>query len=449
MRENSIMTIAVLSLLIGALGLGFGAFMWIQYQSGALKGSTGDDGDDGDDGISGTKGDDGLPGLSGNITIALLNPDSGESISGNITIDAFVVGSEQYTISILRNGTEIGTSIPKLWETEAIDDGWWNITIIATDIATNNISRDEVIVYVQNAHLGIEYFCSSENEITEALTSIGNGDGIITITKDIILSQNISIDGGGSYIIQSSGMGMTIDCNGDRTAIHVKNATSCTIQNLKIDGSDIATTALRIIYIEEINDNPVYIKNLEILGALIGINKYGIGIHIRSDKVWVSDCLITNVFFGIHLYNSKNNTIRNNIINSLQLRGIYLEWYSEYNIISGNLISTCLYEGIFLERSDYNVILGNIVSDVDHETGYSGYGGIVIYDNANNNTLNGNAVFSCNNPQTGYNNYGIYIRGSDCDYNTVIGNTALNNDINFATMSGTTFGDATNNNFGP
>ncbi len=50
MREKNLFAIAILGVIIGALGLSIGAYSIMQVQTGALKG---DDGDDGDDGASG------------------------------------------------------------------------------------------------------------------------------------------------------------------------------------------------------------------------------------------------------------------------------------------------------------------------------------------------------------------------------------------------------------
>lgn len=51
MRENSLMALALLGVIIGASGLGFGAYSMMQVQTGAVDGDDGDDGDDGKNGI--------------------------------------------------------------------------------------------------------------------------------------------------------------------------------------------------------------------------------------------------------------------------------------------------------------------------------------------------------------------------------------------------------------
>ena len=45
MRENNLMALALLGVIIGASGLGFGAYSTMQVQTGAVNGDDGDDGD--------------------------------------------------------------------------------------------------------------------------------------------------------------------------------------------------------------------------------------------------------------------------------------------------------------------------------------------------------------------------------------------------------------------
>jgi len=147
MVENKSSLFSIIAIIIGASGLGIGAYSVVNFQTvEGPQGLPGEDGIDGDDGQDGIDGKD----APGGIIVGIMDPDEGEIISGNITIRAMITGSESYTISILRNSSEIGTSLPMMWNTEADDDGWWNITIVVADIETTNVSRDEVIVFVRN-----------------------------------------------------------------------------------------------------------------------------------------------------------------------------------------------------------------------------------------------------------------------------------------------------------
>jgi hypothetical protein len=166
--------LSIIALILGASGLVIGGFSVINFQiiegpegpqgplgqdglngRDGLDGLDGQNGTDGRDGLDGQNGMDGLNGTDGRdapggIIIGILDPDYGETLSGNVTIRAIIFGSENYTLSILRNGTEIGTSLPMEWNSLTVIDGWWNITIVATDLTFNNISSDEVIVNVRN-----------------------------------------------------------------------------------------------------------------------------------------------------------------------------------------------------------------------------------------------------------------------------------------------------------
>jgi hypothetical protein len=147
---EKIQTLSVIAIILGASGLGLGAYSAINFQ--VIEGIEGPQGPQGQKGIDGLNGVDGQD-APGGITVGILDPDSGEIISGNVTIKAIIFGSENYTLSVLRNGTEIGTSLPMEWNTVTVADGWWNLTIVSTDIATNNSSSDQNLVYVKNIEI--------------------------------------------------------------------------------------------------------------------------------------------------------------------------------------------------------------------------------------------------------------------------------------------------------
>ena len=108
--------------------------------------------------------------------MGLLDPDEGETISGNVTLRAMIAGRENYDIIILINGSLNATYVPFEWNTTKLADGWWNVTVIAIDVATNNVSQDAVIVYVKN----------TEDIIPRALVSWEGGDQSMGGTETII-----------------------------------------------------------------------------------------------------------------------------------------------------------------------------------------------------------------------------------------------------------------------
>ena len=375
MRENGLKTIAILGIIIGAVGLGFGAFATWQVQTGGAEG------DDGDDGIT-----------------------------------------------------------------------------------TTIITYDNVI----------EYPCSSEAAINNALTAIGTGYGIITITANITLSGTIEIDGGGNYIIQSAGA--IIKCASTKRAFYITNARSLTIQNIKIDTSDVTDQALSIIRIYEASDNPIYIRNVHIIGDS---NLYGNCIYIISDNVWISECYFYKVrtpiyqmggnsahihdnvidnFYMVGMYvPGSNNIIDGNFINSTgtvgnsgidiggyqeynkisnnvikNIYGIGIELYGKYHTVQNNVIVSTGESGIFI-NDNYSIIVGNYISNITYN---ADFGGIQV-DSGSYNVIDANGVYYCDAPGGSVGN-GILI-GTDSYNNTVVGNNCLFNESPFDNLGDNTY----------
>ena len=377
----------MLGLIIGASGLGLGAYSTMQIQTGAVKGEEGDDGDDGTDGQDGP----------GEIIVGIMGPDQGEIISGNITIRAMIAGSDNYAVNLYINGSLNATYVPFVWNSSKVADGWWNITIIVIDIATNNQNQDEVVVYVQNVEdLTNVYYCSSHSEIEDALDTIGSGNGIITITENITLSSQININGGGTYIIQGAGL-VTLDRNANDETFYITNVQSLTLKYLIIDTSDITSSSISGIYVNEGNDNHVCIENVQIGG---GGN--GQGIYIESENVRIENCIINNLYKGIYLGSgsAKCYILDNSIFNIVEYSGyaycIHL-YYSDFNIISGNLLNntdpdTTNVYSIYVYYSDSNIISDNVISDFGPNTNLKG---IYLYYSGSN-TISGNLLNNFN-----------------------------------------------------
>jgi len=98
------------------------------------------------------------------IAVGILDPDYGDTVSGNIMIRAMIYHSHPnyqthpiwgYAVSVLLTevgtevGTEIGTSVPLEWDSSSVEDGLWNITVLVTD-SKGNAGKDEVLVTTMN-----------------------------------------------------------------------------------------------------------------------------------------------------------------------------------------------------------------------------------------------------------------------------------------------------------
>ena len=288
------------------------------------------------------------------------------------------------------------------------------------------------------------YYCSSEAEINVALTAIGSGSGTITITQDITLTASITINGNGGYIIQGVAPDITIDCNGDRSALRIEITQSCIIRDLTIDARDITNSITNIIFV---SDTLTHIENVRIYGDS---DYKGRGIYIDCESVWVTNCYISQVLYGIFgldsvahgLHVSDNSVLFCN--DGIAGEGIYLG--GDYSTCDNNYVWYC-HIGIFAFgfqcAVSNNVLFGNLIRGISVVTDYStisgnsirgynalssnNYYGIYIGSGSDYNVLSGNLIHSYFNGGTGT-GYGISVIAASCDENTIVGNTVLNCD---------------------
>lgn len=268
-----------------------------------------------------------------------------------------------------------------------------------------------------------QYFCYSSTEVQNAIDKIGLGSGTIIVTEDITLSETIDIDQGGNYIIEGDGS-ITVSCRGNRTAFSVTNVETLTIQDLTIDANNLSIAALNIIYINDANDNPVIIQNIQIEGMGLGH-----GIEIRSDNVWVQNCHLNALEKGIRLNGSSHNFITGNLIENLDGnvdgRGIIL-LDAGNNTIIGNVIDNVNGNddamGMYLINADNNAIAENMISNLKGNDDAFG----MYMSHSDYNTFGGNRL---NNFNPVDNAYGMYINVNS-DYNTFNDNTFNNFNTN-------------------
>jgi parallel beta-helix repeat protein len=304
------------------------------------------------------------------------------------------------------------------------------------------------------------YYCSSEAEINVALTAIGSGSGSITITQNIILTASIILNGNGGYIIQGVAPSITIDCNGDRSAIRIETTQSCIIRDLTIDATDVTSHTTNIIFV---SDTYTYIENVRIFGDG---DREGRGIYIDCANVWVTNCFVTEVLYGIYgliggAYYShiSDNTVTFCDDGSIG-HGIYLG--GDYSTCDNNFIAYCqtgIYSyGIQCAVSN-NVLYDNALYGIwvysagatfsgntirgNNPISASNFYGIFLDSGADYNVISGNLISDYVNSGAGT-GMGVRINTASCDETTIVGNTILNCDTAISDSGTNTF--AINNN---
>jgi parallel beta-helix repeat protein len=207
-------------------------------------------------------------------------------------------------------------------------------------------------------------------------------------------------------------------------------------------------------FADNIHDSIVIQRdNIIVDGADYTIQGTGSGIGIQLSYrtgVTVKKVRITNFYYGIWLHYSNYNTLSGNVITNNKIHGIYLGVSelkgssnnnvlsgniltnnsigigvvgSSNNILSGNTASDNVY-GIYLHNSTNNVLIGNTASNngrtmtVDNMTGFEG-GGIIIEYYSHSNKLFDN--IASNNKHDGID----LVAG--CGNSVLSGNDASNN----------------------
>ncbi|EMR75387.1 parallel beta-helix repeat (two copies) [Thermoplasmatales archaeon SCGC AB-540-F20] len=143
------------------------------------------------------------------------------------------------------------------------------------------------------------------------------------------------------------------------------------------------------------------------------------GIEISSNFNTITGNTISNNHYGIRIYNSCNNTIKNNNISYSDYDGLFLR-ISSNNTIRGNNISNNWIGGIYLLYSTNNTITGNKITSIyDYGIGlrYSSNYNIIYHNNFFNN--NKKTFDECHNTwDNGYPSGGNYwddYTGNDSD----------------------------------
>jgi len=141
-------------------------------------------------------------------------------------------------------------------------------------------------------------------------------------------------------------------------------------------------------------------------------------LHADNGKI-VNNTCSNSYYYGIHMWQSDNNTIKDNKLSNNGHSGIYIDSGSKNNVISNNIISDNDDAGIvFGPGCSNNSIINNIVS---RNSGY----GIISGIDFNYNTISGNIIDSNGNN-------GIQIRPFDskANNNNISGNSVCSNGNN-------------------
>jgi len=145
----------------------------------------------------------------------------------------------------------------------------------------------------------------------------------------------------------------------------------------------------------------------------------GIRIYCSEYNTITGNIISNNIFDGISLYDSNSNTIIGNTISSNNNDGIILHGSSS-NTITGNTISSNNNYGIILSGSNSNTISGNTISS-NHDYG------IYLYLSSNRNTISLNTI--SDNGLVGIELRASFFYGRyPCNFNTVIKNNFLDNE---------------------
>ncbi len=150
-------------------------------------------------------------------------------------------------------------------------------------------------------------------------------------------------------------------------------------------------------------------NNNKILGNQIDdIENVGIGIGYSSNYNTISGNIVTNARYGIYLLeDNDNNTVIENVVDSV-IDGIILDT-SNNNIVSDNIIVNFTSRGLSLFRSSHNIFNRNIIIGIQQSgTGMNQYDS--SYNMFNENTFSDcfNGVFSyadCHNNTYYHNNF--------------------------------------------
>jgi parallel beta-helix repeat protein len=232
-------------------------------------------------------------------------------------------------------------------------------------------------------------------------------EGIYFLSGNIVISKsNVALIGTGASTV----LKIKDTKNADMYVIYASGRGNLLIQNLRIDGNKANQTSGTMygIYFTSVENSKIidcWVENLTSAGIFFD--------YSSNYNTVTGNTAQGNSENGIYLYNSSNyNTVTGNTTQGNGWDGICLEYWSDYNTVTGNTTQGNGWDGICLEYwSDNNTVTGNTTQG-------NGWDGICLEYWSNHNTVTGNTA-------QGNSENGIALLGSS--HNTVSGNTIHGN----------------------
>lgn len=294
------------------------------------------------------------------------------------------------------------------------DDNFYNI---------NQVSGNDIQWKDLGTNTDIEYKCSTNADIQDAIDSIAAKNGtIIIIADNIVIATTIDIDGGGDYRIIGGGDSTVLTLADGVTLFNITSTTFCLIDSFLIDSTAYSGNR-SVISINETTDNIVKIVNCKFTA---GWASYCI--TAISNNIVVNNCYFDGCQRGIFVDSSSHGTFNNNYFDS----NTYGFWVTgSYNIITGNSIIASTQIGVEILAGSNNLVSGNTING----------GGTGIYvGNGSYNNISNNYCVNCTLQ-------GIDIRKTTVNtlYNIVSNNHIIGGNNDGITLSYSSYGIISNN----
>ena len=239
--------------------------------------------------------------------------------------------------------------------------------------------------------------------IQDAINAASNGDTIVveggTHTGQFILDKSISLEGRGSPVLRGDGRGSVVVITADR----------CRLQGFVIEHSG---------------------RDLQ---------REDSGLLLKSHGNVIEGNELRDVLYGIYLYHSERNTIRNNRVHGRteievggRGAGLHL-WNSSDNLIEGNVVTDAR-DGMYIQSSHRNRIHRNHVSRLRYGLHYMNSDDNRFEDNTFEHNVAGAAIMYSKRIEfrrnvfahnRGFSSFGILFQ--DCEDNIAEDNLIIDN----------------------